>query len=77
MNYTVIYEPTPTGYSAYVPDLPGCVAAGKIRSEVERLIRSAIRSHVVVMRSMGERVPAPRLTSARMRGRPEVHPSHG
>jgi len=59
MNYTVIYETTHAGYSAFVPDLPGCVAAGKTRGEVERLIRSAIRSHVAMMRSMGEPVPAP------------------
>lgn len=58
MNYTVIYEATPTGYSAYVPDLPGCVAAGKTRAEVERLIRSAIRSHVEMMRSLGEPIPS-------------------
>ena len=38
---------------------PGCVAAGKTRSEVGRLIRSAKRSHAAMMRSMGERVPAP------------------
>lgn len=37
MNYTVIYEATPTGYLAYVPDLPGCVAAGSSREEVETL----------------------------------------
>lgn len=59
MNYTVIYEATPTGYSAYVPDLPGCVAAGKTRPEVQRLIRSAIRSHVSMMRSLGEPIPPP------------------
>jgi len=59
MTYTVIYETTSTGYSAYVPDLPGCVAAGKTRGEVERLIRSAIMAHVAMMRSIGEPVPAP------------------
>jgi predicted RNase H-like HicB family nuclease len=57
VNYTVVFEATPTGYSAYVPDLPGCVAAGKTRAEVERLIRSAIRSHVRTLRSLGESVP--------------------
>lgn len=57
MNYTVIYEATPTGYSAYVPDLPGCVAAGVTRAEVQRLIRSAIRSHLAMMRSLGEPIP--------------------
>lgn len=59
MNYTVIYEATATGYSAYVPDLPGCVAAGKTRTEVQRLIRSAIRSHLEMMRSRGEPIPMP------------------
>lgn len=59
MNYTVIYEATPTGYSAYVPDLPGCVAAGGTHAEVQRLIRSAIRSHLKVMRSLGGPIPQP------------------
>lgn len=59
MNYTIIYETTPTGYSAYVPDLPGCVAAGETRAETERLIRSAVRAHVSTMRARGEPIPAP------------------
>ena len=58
MNYTVIYEATPTGYSAYVPDLPGCVAAGSSREEVEKLIRSAVREHVRLLRDLGQPVPA-------------------
>lgn len=59
MNYAVIYEATATGYSAYVPDLPGCVAAGKTRAEVQRLIRSAIRAHIAMLESLGEPVPSP------------------
>lgn len=59
MNYTIVYETTPTGYSAYVPDLPGCVAAGQTRAETERLIRSAVQAHVSMMRSRGEAIPAP------------------
>jgi predicted RNase H-like HicB family nuclease len=59
MNYTVIYESTPTGYSAYVPDLPGCVAAGATRAETERLIQSALRDHVAMLRELGQRVPEP------------------
>lgn len=59
MNYTVIYETTQTGYSAYAPDLPGCVAAGETRAEVQQLIRSAIRSHLAMMQSMGEPIPSP------------------
>ena len=39
MKYVVVYEETLTGFSAYVPDLPGCVAAGETREETERLRR--------------------------------------
>lgn len=60
MDYTVIYEATPTGFSAYVPDLPGCVAAGATRAEVERLIRSAVKMHLEAMRDDREPVPSPR-----------------
>lgn len=63
MNYTVIFESTPTGYSAYVPDLPGCVAAGASRAETERLIQSALRAHVAMLRSRGEPVPKPSTSS--------------
>lgn len=59
MDYTVIYEETPTGYSAYLPDLPGCVAAGATRAEVERLIRSAVALHLDAMREGGEPLPRP------------------
>ena len=59
MDYTVIYEETPTGFSAYLPDLPGCVAAGATRAEVERLIRSAIEMHLEAMREGGEPLPSP------------------
>lgn len=46
MRYTVIFERTPNNYSAYVPDLPGCVATGSTRSEVERRIHQAITLHL-------------------------------
>ncbi len=59
MDYTVIYEATPTGFSAYLPDLPGCVAAGATRDEVERLIRSAVEMHLEGMRDGGEPLPSP------------------
>lgn len=59
MDYTVIYEETPTGFSAYLPDLPGCVAAGATRVEVERLIRSAVEMHLEAMRDGGEPLPSP------------------
>ena len=59
MKYVVVYEQTPTGYSAYLPDLPGCVAAGSTREETERLIREAITFHLEGMRESGEAIPEP------------------
>jgi predicted RNase H-like HicB family nuclease len=59
MRYAVVYEKTDTGYSAYVPDLPGCVAAGRTRSDVERLIREAIAMHLDSMRNDGDPIPQP------------------
>ena len=59
MQYVVVYERTPDGWSAYVPDLPGCVAAGDTRDEVERLMREAIAMHVEALRNEGEPVPQP------------------
>ena len=59
MKYTVIYEKSKTGYGAYVPDLPGCVATGKTLALVKRLIREAIELHVDSLKEHGEPVPAP------------------
>jgi predicted RNase H-like HicB family nuclease len=59
MQYVVVYERTPGGCSAYVPDLPGCVAAGDTRDEVEALMREAIAVHVDALREDGESVPQP------------------
>jgi predicted RNase H-like HicB family nuclease len=57
MKYAVIYEKTATGYSAYVPDLPGCIAAAATLQETEELIRGAIEMHVAAMREDGDPVP--------------------
>jgi predicted RNase H-like HicB family nuclease len=57
MRYAVVYEKTPNNYSAYVPDLPGCVATGATREEVERNIREAIDLHLEGMRREGEPIP--------------------
>ena len=59
MKYVVVYEQTPNNWSAYVPDLPGCVAAGDTREEVEQLIREAIELHIEALREDGEPVPQP------------------
>lgn len=57
MRYAVVYEQTPGNYSAYVPDLPGCIATGKTLEEVERLIQEGIRLHLELMRESGEDIP--------------------
>lgn len=59
MKYAVIYTLTETGWSAYVPDLPGCVAAGTTRSETEHLMVGAISMHLAGMREDGDPVPEP------------------
>jgi predicted RNase H-like HicB family nuclease len=59
VKYAVIYEQGPTSWGAYVPDLPGCVAVGETRAEVQRLIREAIEFHLDGMRDAGEPVPEP------------------
>jgi predicted RNase H-like HicB family nuclease len=59
MQYVVVYEETPSGWSAYVPDLPGCVAAADTRDAAQRLIREAIALHIESLRTAGEPVPEP------------------
>lgn len=48
-------------YSAYAPDLPGCVAAGATRDDVEREMRDAIAFHIEGLRDNGEAIPEPSL----------------
>ena len=59
MRYLVVLEQGPTAFGAYVPDLPGCVAAGETRDEALALIREAIELHVADLRQSGQRVPQP------------------
>ena len=64
MNYVVIIEKAPDGsYSAYVPDLPGCVACGDTADEVRQLIQEAIPLHLELMREQGEPIPVPSSTA--------------
>jgi predicted RNase H-like HicB family nuclease len=58
-RYLVIIEKTDTGFSAYSPDLPGCVATGASRQEVEREMHDAIEFHIEGLRLAGEAVPEP------------------
>lgn len=62
-RYTVIIETGPNSLSAYVPDLPGCVAVGDTREEVERNIQEAIEFHIAGMREDGIPIPEPRSAS--------------
>jgi predicted RNase H-like HicB family nuclease len=58
-EYAVIFEKTETGWSAYVPDLPGLGVAGTSFEETERLIREGIEFHIEGLRAEGETVPEP------------------
>ncbi len=59
-RYLIIIETTATGFSAYSPDLPGCVATGRTREEVEREMHDAIEFHIEGLRLAGEPIPEPR-----------------
>jgi predicted RNase H-like HicB family nuclease len=59
MKYAVVIEKAQNNYSAYVPDLPGCVSVGDTLEEVRRMVREAIEFHIEGMRLDGEAVPEP------------------
>ncbi|MEK6795303.1 MAG: type II toxin-antitoxin system HicB family antitoxin [Spirochaetota bacterium] len=58
MRYLVVFEKGRKNYSAYVPDLPGCVATGKTHEECEAMIAESIRLHIDDMRDSGTPIPA-------------------
>ena len=59
MRYAIVIEKADGNYSAYVPDLPGCVASGPTVEAVEQDIRDAIRFHIAGLRADGLPIPAP------------------
>ncbi|MGB8313137.1 MAG: type II toxin-antitoxin system HicB family antitoxin [Aestuariivirga sp.] len=59
MRYAVVIEKANANYSAYVPDLPGCVATAATVHEVENEIREAIRFHIEGLKEDGVVVPSP------------------
>lgn len=59
MKLLIVVEKTPTGYSAYSPDLDGCVATGSTRDEVEKQMRAAIELHLEGLREDGHDAPEP------------------
>jgi predicted RNase H-like HicB family nuclease len=58
-KYLIVIEKTPNNLSAFSPDLPGCVATGATKSEVEDRMRDAIRMHIDGMREDGLEIPEP------------------
>jgi len=63
-KYLIVIEETGTGYSAYSPDLEGCVSTERTGKEVERKMREAIEFHLEGLRLEGLEVPAPHTYSA-------------
>jgi predicted RNase H-like HicB family nuclease len=59
MRYAVVVEKGESGFGAYVPDLPGCVAAAEGYDEVLRLIQGAVEFHIDGLKEDGEPIPAP------------------
>ena len=58
-KYLVIYEKARSNYSAYSPDIPGCIATGKTRKEVEKNIKDAISFHIEGLTKDGLPLPEP------------------
>jgi len=58
-KYAIVIEKGPNNYSAYVPDLPGCITTGRTAEEIERNIREAIELHLEGLREDGEPIPEP------------------
>ena len=63
-RYTVVIERAPSNFSAYVPDLPGCIATGATKEAVLRTIREAIEFHIDGLRRHGDPIPEPQSTAA-------------
>ena len=62
LKYAVVFEQTPNNYSAYVPDLPGCISTGESLEDVQRTIREAINLHIEDMLELGEPLPEPKIS---------------
>jgi predicted RNase H-like HicB family nuclease len=67
MQYTVIFEKTRTGYGAYAPDLPGCIATGRTLPITRKLMREAIALHLAGMKEDGIRPPRPTVVAEQIR----------
>ena len=63
----IVLEKAPRNYSAYCPDIPGCIATGKTLAETTKSMREALAFHIEFMREKGEPVPPPNSTGAVVR----------
>jgi predicted RNase H-like HicB family nuclease len=64
MKYLIVIEQTATGYSAYSPDLPGCIATSSTRDDVEREMKDAIAFHLEGLKAEGMAIPRPSTSSS-------------
>jgi len=63
-RFLIVIERTEAGYSAYSPDLPGCISTGRTESEVQMNMREAIEFHLAGLRQEGMSLPEPHSSSA-------------
>ena len=59
LRYTIVVERAPNNYSAYVPDVPGCITTGKTVEATKRNMREALAGHLALIRESGELLPPP------------------
>jgi predicted RNase H-like HicB family nuclease len=64
MKYLIVIEQTEAGFSAYSPDVPGCIATGKTRDEIAREMKDAIAFHLDGLKAEGMPIPEPRSSSS-------------
>lgn len=62
LEYVVVYERSPNNFSAYLPDLPGCVSTGKTWEDIQKNIREAVTGHIELMLEFGESLPEKPMT---------------
>jgi len=65
-EFVVVFEKGASSWGAYVPDLPGCVAAAETREEAESLIREALQTHIELMKERGLPIPEPSSDTTRV-----------
>jgi predicted RNase H-like HicB family nuclease len=59
MKYAVIYEKTNTGYSAYLPDLPGCISTGQTLGQTRKRMEKVVEMHIAAMKADGDAIAIP------------------